>query len=102
MPLPMRLRLRHELIEDDKRQAKRERVPNIYRIGHYLKALDDCEAGADSLTMNGHSELRAWSEAFADTFMPTRDMHRIARKLGLLLDVERGQWIVRDEDSAHV
>lgn len=28
--------LTHQLIELDKRESKRERSPNIYRLGHYL------------------------------------------------------------------
>jgi hypothetical protein len=37
------------------------------------------------------------SRAFAAEFNPTRGNHGIARKLGLHLTVERGQWVVRPE-----
>jgi hypothetical protein len=37
----------HILIEEDKRLEAREKRANIYRIGHYLKGLEDAEAAPD-------------------------------------------------------
>lgn len=72
----------------DQREAQRERTPNIYRLGHYLGAAQDMGA----MVAKGATP----EAAFADTFVPTRGMHRVARELGLALDVDdRGRWLVR-------
>ncbi len=76
----------HELTQLDARESKRERHVNFYRLGIYLNAVDtfieDVNAGATRET------------AFANTFVPTRGMHTVARKLLLDLDVQHGQWII--------
>lgn len=71
-------KLIHELVELDKRESKREAFPNIYRLGHYLKA-------AEGVTD---------ASSFADAFNPTRGMHTVSRRLGLGLDVDRGYWVL--------
>lgn len=40
---PTHEKLLSVLVAEDQRLSKRERIPNIYRIGHYLKALEDAE-----------------------------------------------------------
>lgn len=84
-----RARLVSALTDADKREEARERKAgqrvNIYRMGHYLMAVDSvCEAIAEGLEP---------ARAFARGFNPTRDMHRVAKTLGLPLDVHRGQWV---------
>lgn len=66
-------------------EVRRRYQPNIYRIDHYLRAADDC---ATALHAGKTAE-----QAFAQSFVATRGMHGIAKKLGLRLDVERGDWI---------
>jgi hypothetical protein len=69
-------------------ERTRRLMPNIHRLAHYLGAAqdmrDDVARGVAPHT------------AFADTFTPTRGMHRIARTLGFPLEVERGQWVPRE------
>lgn len=58
---------------------------NVYRVGHYIVAAGNVrEAIEQGATPR---------EAFADAFIPTRGTHRVARELGLGLDVARGEWI---------
>ncbi len=71
-------RLTHELTALDIRESKRERSPNIYRLGHYLEAAEGVTDAA----------------SFAKAFNPTRGMNTVARKLGLGLDVNRGRWVL--------
>ena len=80
-----RARLGALLVRLDAQESARERTPNIYRIGHYLRAADDV---ATALHAGKTPE-----QAFAQSFVATRGMHGIAKKLGLELDVERGDWI---------
>lgn len=73
----------------DRRESAREEKArvrvNIYRLGHYLKAVGDVidliKTGAEP------------AAAFAKHFAPTARMHRVARKLNLPLDVKRGNWV---------
>jgi hypothetical protein len=84
-----RARLLSALTDADRRDSDRERKRgvrvNLYRLGHYLAAADElCEDignGADPAT------------AFRTHFNPTSDMHRVARSLGLALEVDRGRWV---------
>jgi hypothetical protein len=82
-------KLIHELTALDQKECtaelKRRFVVNIYRLGHYFNAATAC----DEEIAAGKTE----SEAFAECFVPTRGMHRVARNLGLALDVERGRWV---------
>lgn len=74
----------HELTAADYRESDK-RGHNIYALAIELEALHEIEAevaaGADL------------AQAFADAFNPTRKNHRIARKVGLSLNVDRGQWV---------
>ena len=76
----------HELTAADRRESGK-RGHNPYALSIELGALHEIEsevaAGADL------------TQAFADAFNPTRKNHRIALKVGLSLDVDRGQWIVK-------
>lgn len=73
-------RLSKELKDlDTKEMAQKGWNPNALRL--YLKAAKDV---VDSST-------------FANAFTPTRGMHRVARNLGLGLDVERGKWIPKEQ-----
>lgn len=61
--LPLHERLVSELVAEDKRLAKRERHPNIYRCAHFLRALNDAEAHPQGLAAGlsecfTHSRLR--------------------------------------------
>jgi hypothetical protein len=83
-------RLTSALTEADRKEEKRElRRPggrvNIFRIAHYLVAA----AGVVEAVKGGSTP----EAAFAKGFNPTRDMHAVAKKLGLALDVERGRWV---------
>ena len=84
--LPFGAALAHELTRMDRADSSR-RGWNPYALGQYLQAAErvaqDIAAGATR------------ERAFADAFCPTRGIHGVARRLGLALDVERGEWIVR-------
>ena len=79
-------RLVMALTDCDRRESARERIPNLYRLSHYLHAAQDV---TDAVTRGARPE-----DAFAEYFNPTRGMHRVARTLGLALDVQRGRWEV--------
>ena len=76
-----------ELMRQDQREWHHKNH-NHYAIAHYLAAADRCE---ESISKGQPKE-----HAFSDYFNPTRGMHRVAKALGLKLDVERGQWIIKD------
>ena len=65
----------------DRRQSKTKHY-NPYALPQYFKA---AEGVIDAQT-------------FADSFTPTGPMHTIAKRLGLNLDVVRGQWVFTTED----
>ena len=69
--------------EDTKASSKRDY--NRYALPLQLQAADVMQTAID----DGHTP----EQAFTSVFPPTREMHRIARSLGLALDVERGNWI---------
>ena len=75
-----------QLIQSDDRQSKRPESYNRYALGMYLRAADECAELVDNGT--------APEKAFSDIFNPTREMHRVAKCLGLSLDVQKGQWIL--------
>ena len=80
MALDFHTRLIHELTALDKRQStKRGYNPNA--LGIYFQA-------AENVTD---------AKSFANAFTPTRGMHTVAKKLGLPLDVERGDWVLLSE-----
>lgn len=79
-------RLIFELTNLDRQESARERRPNIHRLGLYFNAARDM---ADMVAAGSSPEA-----AFAEVFTPARGMHRVARNLGLSLDVQRGQWIL--------
>ena len=66
-----------ELTQLDQRQSKR-RGWNPYALPQYFTAAQNVTDAA----------------SFADAFTPTKGMHRVAKNLGLNLDVERGQWVI--------
>jgi hypothetical protein len=66
-------------------EVKRYGHGNGFRIGLFLQAADDCA----ELVAAGSSQ----SDAFRECFTPTRETHRIARKLGLPVDAHRGRWV---------
>lgn len=68
-------RLISELTQLDQRESKKA-GHNPYALGMYFEAAEDVTD----------------AQSFADAFTPTRGMHRIARNLGLPLNVDRGQW----------
>jgi hypothetical protein len=69
-------KLVNELTALDRREAK-GKAHNPWALGHYLSA-------AKGVTD---------SASFARAFIPTRGMHTVAKRLGLGLDVERGNWV---------
>jgi hypothetical protein len=69
--------------EDAKASSKRDY--NRYALPLKLQAADDMQTAIDA----GASPEKAFTEVFA----ASREMHKIARSLGLALDVERGNWI---------
>jgi hypothetical protein len=81
------------LTQLDEQETARERArrlsPNIYRLAHYLGAAQDMR---DDVARGVAPHV-----AFAGMFTPTRGMHHIARTLRFPLDVERGQWVPREE-----
>ena len=85
--MTFREKLISELTQSDIRQSKRKGY-NRYALGLYFQAADAAMAEIEK----GQSP----EFAFRERFNPTREMHRIARNLGLGLDVERGQWIYTD------
>jgi hypothetical protein len=86
--LPMRDRIVHELTRLDERKRRSDRHWNPYFLGIAFQALD----GWDEDLADGMSE----TEAFAERTAPSREMHGIAKRLGLGLGVERGKWVLPD------
>ena len=82
--MDFRTKLISELTQMDERDSKRPHH-NRYAIGMYLEAAGFVVAAIEDGV--------APEKAFAEAFNPTRGMHRVARNLGLRLDVQRGQWI---------
>ena len=76
-------RLIHELIALDQKQSAKKGY-NRFALAIYLQAADSCAEMVDS----GITQVTA----FTDCFTPCREMHGIAKRLGLALDVDRGQW----------
>ena len=75
---PLEVRLIHELTELDRRLSKRPgHNQSPYALGHYFRA-------AEGVTD---------SDSFAAAFTPTREMHGVAKRLGLHLDVSFGRWM---------
>ena len=73
-------RLISKLTELDRREM-RWSGHNPYALAQYFAAAQGVTGAA----------------SFARAFNPTRGMHRVARELGLPLDVQRGQWIEKEE-----
>lgn len=83
--MDFRTKLTSELIQLDTKQAMKK-GHNRFAIGIYLRAVDTCvELIADGMSID---------EAFSETFTASRDMHGIAKRIGLKLDVQRGNWIL--------
>jgi hypothetical protein len=61
------------------RKASTRRGYNPYALAQYFEAAQDVTDAA----------------SFAEAFNATREMHGVARRLGLGLDVERGAWVLR-------
>lgn len=87
--MTMRDRLISELTQNDARrlarEVKRGGWANPYALAHELRAADS--------VINMVSLGESWETAFAEFFVATRENHRIAKRLGLRLDVQRGEWI---------
>lgn len=79
------------LTEQDRKDSARKGY-NIWALGHCLRAADE--------TMEDIKAGAVPAVAFAKHFNPTRSNHRIATKLGLGLDVQRGNWVVPLEAKA--
>jgi len=78
--------------KDEARAIKRGERHNIYALSIMLGAAQEFETLAKSRTgYANHME-----QAFAQNFNPSRALHGIANRLGLNLDVVRGQWILKD------
>jgi hypothetical protein len=77
------------LTELDERESlaevKRYGRANIYRLGHYLAAAEDVR---DRVRLG-----ESFTVAFTRAFGPTRGTHWVARKLGLPIEVDRGEWV---------
>ena len=81
-----RTRLVSELTQSDVRQSKRPESYNRYALALYMGAAEECV----NLVKKGACEVTAFTECFT----PTREMHRVARNLGLVVSVDRGQWFL--------
>jgi len=69
-------RLISELTQLDKKESTRDGY-NPHALGLYFKAAE------------GVTDV----DGFCKAFNPTRGMHRIARNMGMNLDVKCGEWI---------
>jgi hypothetical protein len=88
--LPFPQRVLHALTAlDEKKRSRRSKSWNPYFLG--IVCRDALPALEEDLA-NGRTE----AEAFAFAFTPAREMHTVARKLGLGLDVDRGRWVLPD------
>lgn len=85
--MTMRDRIVSELTQLDARKSRTDRHWNRYFLGIAFQSLDGYEEDAAKL---------GDARAFADRFTPAREMHAIARKLNLDLDVEHGRWVLPD------
>lgn len=79
-----RAKLVSEIIQMDTKAATKK-GHNPYAIGIYLRAVDSCM----EMIAGGETE----QNAFCEIFTPSREMHQIAKKIGLHLTVERGNWV---------
>ena len=83
-------RLTSALIAADRKESaaevKAKRRPNVYRLGHYLHAAELTQIALET----GASQ----TEAFVEHFTATREMHSVARQLGLAIGVQAGRWMV--------
>lgn len=75
-------------ILDGKINARPREPFNIYRLGIYLEAAEDCCAAI-------YSGKLTREESFSRCFTPCRDMHTVAKHLGLALDVQHGRWVFK-------
>jgi hypothetical protein len=69
-----------ELTKMDIRNSKFNHY-NPYALAQYFKAAENV---VDAKT-------------FLEAFIPSREMHSIAKRLGLNLEVEKGEWILESE-----
>lgn len=72
-----------ELTQSDMRQSTKKGY-NRFALGIYFQAADSCI----ELINKGATQ----ETAFTECFTPCREMHKVAKRLGLRLDVDRGQW----------
>lgn len=74
-----------ELTQLDERKRRTDnKTWNCHFLGLALQAIHGVEQDSDNQTNE---------ELFTNAFTPSREMHRVAKKLGLRLDVDRGQWV---------
>lgn len=94
-------KLIHVLIKWDEAESraemKRGRLPNIYRMGHYLKAAQDAQDEAEAEVAEGADPDRAYVDAVTDHFTVTRRIHTFLKKIDPTVDVQYGNWVVRGE-----
>jgi hypothetical protein len=87
MPLDFHQKVLSEVTQLDERKRRQRGPWNPYFLGivcrDALPAIDEC-------LEQGMSE----AEAFAEAFTPSREMHSVARRLELPLDVDRGRWVI--------
>lgn len=76
--------LSHELTTLDRHESKR-RGYNPYALGQYLARAEEVR---DAVAMG-----KSLADAFAEGFCATRGMHAVAKRLGLALDVQDGEWV---------
>ncbi len=79
----------HALTEADRRESVKR--PQLARLALYMDAADRVREAV--------KRGEAPEDAFANVFVPTREMHRVARQLELGLDVQRGQWVKKNPGS---
>lgn len=72
-------KLRKEIEAQDRRDSRKKGY-NIHALRLMLDAAKDVKD----------------EDSFVDAFTPTRGNHRIARNLGLNLDVQRGRWVKKE------
>jgi hypothetical protein len=83
----------HLLVKMDEAAARRERHPNIYRMGLFLKAAQEAEVMAEADVAAGHDATRAFVTAVMANFTPTRRMHTFLKKIDPTVDVKYGGWV---------
>lgn len=77
-----------QLTHEDRKRSERAQKRGSYDNPHAIALEFQAADRVDESVKKGMDP----SQAFADEFNPTASNHRIAKKLGLDLEVERGRW----------